>query len=177
MIAKSVFYRNFFMHKELRLGKIVENANIELTGEIGNTDKFLTGIILRFEDDCIEYVNAGHPDMMLRKKESTQIKIINPSDNNFKGSILGVKEMSFPYKSAKIKAESGDLFAIFSDGIIEASGPDNSRFGVNGIARAMINSSRESAGETLDKIIEDFYDFTGTEKLTDDVTIIIIKRK
>lgn len=177
MIAKSVFYRNFFMHRDLRLGKIVENANDELISEMGNTDKFLTGIILRFEDNCIEYVNAGHPDMMTRKKDSSNVKIINPSDNSFKGSILGVSEMSFPYKSAKIKAESGDIFAIFTDGIIEAVGPDNSRFGITGLAKSMVNSGQENAGETLDRIIEDFYNFTGTDKLTDDVTVIIIKRK
>jgi serine phosphatase RsbU (regulator of sigma subunit) len=177
MIAKSVFFRNFFMHKDLRLGKIVENANDELISEMGNTDKYLTGIILRFEDDYIEYVNAGHPDIMTRKKDSSNVKVINPSDNSFKGSILGVSEMSFPYKSAKIKAESGDMFAIFTDGIIEAAGPGNSRFGITGIAKAMLNSGKENAGETLNRIVEDFYNFTGTDKLTDDVTVIIIKRK
>ncbi|HNX24654.1 MAG TPA: PP2C family protein-serine/threonine phosphatase [Spirochaetota bacterium] len=177
MIARSVFYRNFFAHKDMRLGRIVENANNELIGEIGNTDKFLTGIMLRFEDDCIEYVNAGHPDMMLRKNDSDQVRIINPSDKNFKGSILGVSEMSFSYKSAKFKAESGDIFVIFSDGIIEAVSPDSSRFGIIGIAKAMIKSNNENAEETLNRIIKDFYDFTGTDKLTDDVTVIIIKRK
>ncbi len=177
MIAKSVFYRHFFMNKENRLGKIVENANNELIGEIGNTDKFLTGIVLRFENDCIEYVNAGHPDIMLRKKDSDQVRIINPTDKNFKGSILGVSEMSFPYKSVKFKAEEGDTLAIFSDGIIEAAGNDNSRFGIKGIAKALVNSSNESAEETLDRLISEFYSFTGNNKLSDDVTVIILKKK
>jgi len=177
MIARSVFYRNFLLYKDLNLGQVVEHANKELISEIGNTDKFLTGIILRFDDNCIEYVNAGHPDLMLRRKNSNHVKIINPPDKNFKGSILGVSEMGFPYKSLKFKADTGDTIAIFSDGIIESSSPDCSRFGIDGIAKAMVNSGNETAAGTLHRIMEDFHSFTGTDKLTDDISVIIIKKK
>lgn len=177
MIARSVFYRNFFLHKDLKLGQVAEYANKELIGEITNTDKFLTGIMLRFEDDFVEYVNAGHPDIMFRKKESDHVKIINPQDMNFKGSILGVAQMDYPYKSIKFKVESGDIFALFSDGILEGTGHGNSRFGVNGIANAILQAGNGSASEVIDKIMKDFRAFTGTDKLTDDLTVIVIKRK
>jgi len=177
MIARSVFNRNFFIHKDLRLGQVVGHANKELISEIGNTDKFLTGIMLRFEDNCIEYANAGHPDIMFRKKNSDIIKIINPVENNFKGLLLGVPDMDLPYKSIKFKIESGDMIAIFSDGILEASALDKSRFGINGIAKAMVNSDGKNADEILKKIIEDLNNFIGTNKLTDDLTLIVIKKK
>jgi len=177
MIAKSVFLRNFFMHKNLRLGQLVGNANRELIGEIGNTDKFLTGIVLRFEGDFIEYVNAGHPDIMLKKKNSEVIKLINPVEKNFKGLILGMPDMELPYKSVKFRTEKGDMIAVFSDGIIEASGPDKKRFGINGITEALAGSGEKSAEETLKKIMENFYNFTKTDKLSDDLTVIIIKKK
>ncbi len=177
MIAKSVFNRNFFANKDLNLGKIVENSNKELIREMGNTDKFLTGNILRFENEHVEYVNAGHLDLMIRKKDSDQVRIINPPDTNFKGSILGVSEMDFPYKSAKFKTESGDLLAVFSDGIIETIGTDKTRFGVKRIVKGMLNSDNMSSGEILDRIIKDFYNFIGNDKPKDDITAIILKKK
>ncbi len=177
MIAKSVFYRNFFMHRDLKLGQVVENANRELIGEIGNTDKYVTGVILRFEDDCIEYVNAGHPDIMFKKRDSKNVRVINPEDKNFKGSILGITDMNFPYKSLKLKTDSDDVIALFSDGILEASGADNSRFGIQRIAQAMTSSEEENADGILSRIMDDFLKFTGTPKLTDDLTVIILKRR
>ena len=177
MIAKSVFYRNFFMHRDLKLGQVVEHANRELIGEIGNTDKYVTGVILRFEDDCIEYVNAGHPDIMFKKRESRNVRVINPEDKKFKGSILGITEMDFSYKSLKLKTESGDFIALFSDGILEASDTDNNRFGIQGIAKAMVSCEDENAEGILNRIMGDFIKFTGTPKLTDDLTVIILKRR
>ncbi len=177
MIARSVFNRNFFSNRDMNLGKIVENANKELISEMGNTDKFLTGNILRFEDDYVEYVNAGHLDLMLKKNGSDQVKIINPPDMNFKGSILGVSEMDFPYKSAKFKTDSGDLIVIFSDGIIEAIGTDNTRFGIKRIAKRMMDSDRLTSSEILNGITDDFYKFIGGEKLKDDITVIVLKKK
>jgi serine phosphatase RsbU (regulator of sigma subunit) len=177
MIAKSVFYRNFFKHRNLKLGQVVEHANRELIGEIGNTDKYVTGVILRFEDDCIEYVNAGHPDIMFKKRESRTVRVINPEDKKFKGSILGITEMDFPYKSLKLKTDSGDVIALFSDGILEASGTDSSRFGIQGISKAMISCEEENARGILSSIMNDFLKFTGTPKLTDDLTVIVLKRR
>ncbi|PKL17260.1 MAG: hypothetical protein CVV49_12040, partial [Spirochaetae bacterium HGW-Spirochaetae-5] len=158
-------------------GQVVEHANRELIGEIGNTDKYVTGVILRFEDDCIEYVNAGHPDIMFKKRESRNVRVINPEDKKFKGSILGITEMDFSYKSLKLKTESGDFIALFSDGILEASDTDNNRFGIQGIAKAMVSCEDENAEGILNRIMGDFIKFTGTPKLTDDLTVIILKRR
>jgi sigma-B regulation protein RsbU (phosphoserine phosphatase) len=114
---------------------------------------------------------------MFKKNGVKNVRVINPEDKNFKGSILGITGMNFPYKSLKLRTGSGDVIALFSDGILEASGTDNSRFGIQGIAKSMVSSEEDSAGNILSRIMDDFLKFTGTPKLTDDLTVIILKRR
>ena len=66
MIARSVFYRNFNKGKENPLHEVLEKINRVLINEMGQADNYLTGILLRFNSDTVEYVNAGHSDLLCR---------------------------------------------------------------------------------------------------------------
>ena len=59
MLARTIFYRNFAAGKEEDLSEILEKSNRHLIKEIGNVDYYLTGILLRFKQDSVEYVNAA----------------------------------------------------------------------------------------------------------------------
>ena len=70
MIAKSVIYSCFVDGYKDDLSDVINNANDRLQSEIGNVGNFITGIILRFNDNMVEYVNAGHNDIYLKKNDA-----------------------------------------------------------------------------------------------------------
>jgi serine phosphatase RsbU (regulator of sigma subunit) len=177
MIARSVFQRNFFRYNDVKLGSVVEEANRDLINEIENVDNYLTGIVLRFTDDAVEYVNAGHPDLILRQSGSGVVSMVNSRDRNFRGSFLGVREMDFPYRTLRFGVEQGDVLLVYTDGIAEGINAEKAEYGSEGLARALHRAPGESSRSILDYIMHDFHAFTGGRKLSDDLTLIVIRKK
>ncbi|PKL37443.1 MAG: hypothetical protein CVV44_13910 [Spirochaetae bacterium HGW-Spirochaetae-1] len=177
MIARSVFQRNFFRYNDVKLGSVVEEANRDLINEIENVDNYLTGIVLRFTDETVEYVNAGHPDLVLRQSKNGVVSMVNSRDRNFRGAFLGVRAMDFPYRTLKFNVEPGDVLLVYTDGIAEGTNAEKTEYGSEGLARALHKAPGESSRSILDYIMHDFHAFTGNGKLSDDLTLIVIKKK
>ncbi len=178
MIARSVFYRNYFEGKALTLGKIMENANRDLIREIRNSEKFLTGILLRLSGNTVEYVNAGHPDIVVRKNNTGNVAVIRNLSNDTKGCILGMDTIEQPFQTLKFKVDNGDSLLAFSDGIFEAMNESEIRYGYDRLVQVFkATGQMASASEILDRIIEDFNAYTGQMKINDDITVIVLRKR
>jgi len=177
MLGKSILYRLFHASMDLKLNRIMEKFNSELINDLNNVDNYLTGVLLRFNENNIEYVNAGHTDLLCRKIASKTAKIVKPNQGvDFKGMFLGIKEMADKYKMISFPIEKGDSMLLYSDCLIEATGPDYKSFGMQNLLESYGNAPDGSAKEILDHITSDLYDYTGSEPLNDDLTIIVIKK-
>ncbi len=176
MIARSVFYRNFFLHMDHELGRIMESANEELIREISNSEKYLTGILLRLDDAAVEYANAGHPDMLIKRKSTGTASRVNHSDE-IKGGLLGISGMENRFMELKLPMESGDIIVLFSDGAIEAADPAGNRFGFQGMEKSLEECAMERAEDVLNRLMQDLYAFTGTDRIGDDLTMIVLVKK
>lgn len=82
MIAKSVIFRKFSEGRDLPLHQVLAETNRELQSEIGDVDNYITGVILRFMENTIEYANAAHSDIMVRRGD----EVFLPEKNTAKGS-------------------------------------------------------------------------------------------
>ncbi len=177
MIARSVFYRNFFMHASSGLGRIMESANGDLIREIGNAEKFITGILLRLYGNIVEYSNAGHPDIIMRKSGNGEVLAVNDVHEDVKGGILGVHGMAHAYDSMKFEMHSGDVLFAFSDGIIEGKGASNGRFGFDGVMRALKHAQAATASGILGNMLEVYDSFTAGEPAGDDLTLLVLVKR
>lgn len=176
MIARSVFYRNFFAGNELTLGGIMDTANIELVREISNSEKYLTAILLRLDRESVEYVNAGHPDIIMKKGKGGTSIIKSLSDDS-KGTILGVDGIQHPFRTVKFEVERGDVLLAFSDGILEASNSSGERFGFDKLIQALNGCNEDTASIILDRILDALSSFTGDVKVNDDMTVIVLVKR
>ena len=106
-------FRSFYK-KETSLNSIVNNLNRVLLGQ-RKKGMFITFGGLRFyEKNRIEFITAGHPPIIrinrhghLEELKITQLPLLTLLHNEFKSDLINV--------------ESGDLFIIYSDGIIETT--------------------------------------------------------
>lgn len=177
MIARSSMHRNFSRFRNEKLAKVIAEVNRELIEEISGSNKFISGILLRFEGDTVEYINAGHPDLIIKKKSSGRALQINPSQSDHKGVFLGLNDPQSSYRAVKFKIDRGDALVMFTDCLIEGLNGEKTPYGMNGVAESCTRAASDSASQILETLLNDFNHFTGGKKLNDDLTVIVARKK
>jgi sigma-B regulation protein RsbU (phosphoserine phosphatase) len=150
--------------------------NKDLIAQISNVDNYLTGIILKFQNNLVEYVNAGHPDLFCRKSHTGKVYPVTLKDHDFKGSFLGIEKFKLPYKALAFRVEEGDALLIFTDCFNESRNAKDEEYGIDRILDSFRRAPLDSPDEMITFMMKEFYEFTGTDILSDDLTVVIIKR-
>ncbi len=177
MITKSILFRTFYSMRDEPLNEIMETANKAIIEEIGKTDNFISGILLKLKDNIIEYSNAGHTDMLLRRKGDNSAVLVSPDDGaDYKGFYLGVELMDQPFPLHRFEVKKNDTLLLFTDCLIEGQNREGEQFGLDNIMRtfAAVDGTL-TAQEQLYELMQAFNTFT-TNEYNDDLTAIILKR-
>ncbi|HET6424178.1 MAG TPA: SpoIIE family protein phosphatase [Planctomycetaceae bacterium] len=131
---------------------------------------FIIGIIDPETGD-LEFVNAGHMPLMIRKVDGTIVEI----GEEAVGVPLGVME-GFPYDVVKCKLEPGETIVLYTDGVSEAMNPNSDLYGMERL-RALVHTSNAGKAEELGKtILADVRKFANGRPQNDDITIMVIGR-
>jgi len=176
MIARSVIFRNIYNNRNDDLHIIMDKINRDMIDEIGDVDNYLTSIILRIDKDNIEYVNAGHTDLLCKKAISGDVEIVN-EDDDIRGVLLGLKGINLPSKMMSFQVFKNDVLLLFTDCLIESFNKDKEQYGEKRLMSALKNSPDGSSQEVLDYILNDFRSFIGSIELNDDLSVIILRKK
>lgn len=135
-------------------------------------DKFITFFfsILHRESGKLDYVNAGHnPPMLVRADGS--IELLEKG-----GLLLGVMK-SMGYERGTVELQSGDVVAMFTDGVTEAMSPDGEEYHEARLEAVLKGMHDQSAAEILKAVRADVAAFTGpVSALSDDLTMVVLKR-
>jgi serine phosphatase RsbU (regulator of sigma subunit) len=175
MLLKPTIGRLFNRMGHFNLGKVLMQVNNSITREFSEFQNYITGIVLRIEDDTVEYVNAGHPDMYLRKSATRSTRKIDFPKVKVKGEPLGLSE-DFPYRSYVFKVEHGDALLLFTDCLIEGCNAENKEYGLECIRSSFGNAIDGSAADILNQVMVSFFSHSGPV-LQDDLTVIVAVRK
>ncbi len=173
ILAKPVLYNSFNRLESSSLGKVIEAANTELIDELSDVNLYITGLMLRMNGMDVEYVNAGHPDLLHFKKADGTVHTVPDSTNQFKGHPIGVSSSRQIYESFNFTVSSGDYIIIYSDGLTEARNYMGEQFGKDRLSDVVASSKSASAEIILQNIMGSFKDFTGSIKAGDDITVIV----
>jgi sigma-B regulation protein RsbU (phosphoserine phosphatase) len=136
-----------------------------------NSEKFVTFFysMLDASTHTLAYSNAGHENPILISADGT----INRLETG--GVVLGIMD-NYPFEDAAMTLQTGDVVAIYTDGIIEAMNPKNEMFG----EERLIDILRESRTLTSEKIIAAVVaavrKFAASAAQFDDITIVVVKR-
>jgi len=177
MIAKSILFRTFYNMDDAPLNDILEKANKEIIEEIGNTDNFLSGILLKLKENIVEYSNAGHTDLVLRRADNSRAEVVSPANgDDYKGYYMGVEMMDQPFPLHSFEIEKNDSLLLFTDCLLEGKNSKDEEFGLGNILRAFTAAGSDlTAQEQLYELMQAFNGFTGSQ-YNDDLTAIILKR-
>ncbi len=177
ILARSIISRNFHRHLRLRLSDVMERINRELIIDIGGVDHYLSGILLRFQDNIVEYANAGHHDLLYKKYPGNRVSLVRHKEREGKSLFLGLDNVDYSYDFLKFKIFSGDILFLYSDGLVECLNDSGECFGADRLHQTLLAAPDGSAEEAASYIYRTYKSFIGDRKPADDLTFMVIRKK
>ena len=115
----------------------------------------------------LRLANAGMPlPLLVRKGQCRPIRA--------EGIPLGLLEHA-QYQEVSVGLESGDLFAMFSDGIVEAANTKYEEFGPRRLENVLRQNFHRSPQEIIDTLFEEVREFEQGRPPRDDQTIVLLR--
>lgn len=153
---------------DLPLADIVARAN-RLFCEGTTASHYATLACGIARPDRIELCNAGHcPPLLVnshgvRRCEANGLPL---------GLFCGVE-----YPVTTLDLSPGDGLALYSDGVTEAQAPDGSEFGEDRLAGSLRAYAGRGAALLAEAVVSDLDGFRSGSPLTDDMTLLVVRRR
>ena len=176
MLVKNIINDEFHKGKKLKLEDVMGIMNDRIIAQKGNVENYLTGVLARVTGNTIEFVNAGHPNVMHYKKKDNKIEIIKRGESS-ESSVIGIADFPVNFECVKIEIEKGDMLLLYTDGLTETMNRNREEFGVDRLRRTFLKNSDEPIAEQIQLIVEEAKTFANRAKITDDITLLILKKK
>lgn len=174
-------FRILYDSSSFDLCRAVKKVSLQVNHS-SRTGEFATLFIGLAEPDSstIRYVNAGHNPPVVVRTDGT-LTHIEPT-----GHMIGAFDFS-EWKEGQIELSDGDLLFIFSDGVTEAQRapttgqelPDaeEDQYGDERMEKTLVESRSKEPSEIADCMMHDILAFIGDAPRSDDITMMVIKRK
>lgn len=175
MLVKKSMEEEFYDNEDLELDFTMQRINVRIREEKGKIENYLTGIILRFGEDKIEMVNAGHPLPAIYKSDSKTFDYMKCSPEECQGAV-GLGDLNFDFKTVTFNLNKDDRIVLYTDGILEAKNASQEQYGKNRFLESLNKHSTLSVQEQMSAVIQDVMSFIGTAPRTDDISIIILNK-
>ena len=145
---------------------VVTQVNHEMSNVLSGSGNYFTAFycIIDMENKKLSYVNAGHPPMIILKKDGSVIKMTSPN------AVIGVvSELTFVAQQENIDTE--DKIVLFTDGITETRNCKDELYG----EERLLDIIKKHSDNICGKIEDDLNNFRENCPLTDDLTFVLLK--
>nr|WP_240806869.1 SpoIIE family protein phosphatase [Polyangium spumosum] len=137
-----------------------------------SSDKNLTLSLMDYSDGKLRL--TGQHEEVIVVRVSGELERV---DTTGLGLPVGMDEDITEFlANMEIALESGDVVVLFTDGVTEAERTDTAQYGVERLCEVIAQHHKKTSQEIKDAIIEDLMSHIGTNKVYDDITVLVIKR-
>jgi serine phosphatase RsbU (regulator of sigma subunit) len=171
LVSHIMSLTRFMLHDNWDPDRLVENLSHQ-TFHCTDFVRFATFFVGYLEPDTgkITYVNAGHnPPYVVRASGEVEECPTN-------GLPVGMMEGS-SYTKGELTLGSGDMLAMFSDGIPETQTLDDDEYGEERFQELLVEKRDLPLQKIFDELQQELADFRGKAPLGDDVTLVTIRRQ
>lgn len=117
----------------------------------------------------LDYCSAGHPPTLLLRANG-ELELLTQG-----GMLLGV-DSGAAYMRGTVKLQSGDALLVYSDGILESQDQGGQEFGYGRLESELRRARGASADAMLFSVLGAVQDFAAIRPLTDDMTLVVVRR-
>ena len=118
----------------------------------------------------LTYANAGFQRPLLFRANAEEPELLEKG-----GYALGLKQDSL-YAERNLTLDVGDVLLVFSDGVIKASGNDSNEFGLDNLVSLVRKVMDKPAAAIVDEILHAVVKHIRPLHVSDDMTLVVIKR-
>jgi sigma-B regulation protein RsbU (phosphoserine phosphatase) len=144
------------------------NQQVHATSSPEKFATFFFGL-LNEETGILTYTNAGHLPPILIRDGSSSLLDVN-------GTVVGAFPFS-KYEESKVELHSGDLLVCYTDGISEPENEYGEMFGEERMIQLVTKSSDRDDKQIIDSVMDAVRQWTGSPELSDDMTVLLIRKK
>lgn len=177
ILSKYLAKQVFSSCKDKALDALLKNFNKVLTDAKGLVENYLTGLFLRIDGGKIEYVNAGHPDVLVRRPADRAVHALGGGSDDFRGSFIGIDGLPEDFKVVEETLEKDSYILLFTDCLIESRNLMGFEMGERTLSEVFSKATGKTAKSVLSYILEAFSCFTEGIPLKDDLTVIVLHYK
>jgi sigma-B regulation protein RsbU (phosphoserine phosphatase) len=150
---------------------VIRRVNLLMNSDLPD-NRFVTAFlgILHSGEGKLTYCSAGHGPLLRLHAATSQVDIL-PAN----GIPVGILDDLGAISAQDVPMQTGDIFALLTDGFYEWARADGELFGIDRVTDIIRDHSRHSAVEVLNIIKDAVEKFADTPQ-ADDLTAIIIKK-
>lgn len=134
-------------------------------------NRFVTLFIGELDPETggMNYINAGHNPPLFARADGT-LTLLESG-----GLPLGLMAAA-DYDLGTVEMAPGDTLVVYSDGVTEATNPEDEEFGLDRLIEVVKSNLTASAAGLRDKVESALSGFTLSAPANDDITLLIVKR-
>ena len=137
------------------------------------SEKNLTLVLLDYQGDQLHL--SGQHEEIIVVRAGGKIERVDTIDLGFP---IGLEEDITAFVAqAQLQLNPGDVVVLYTDGITEAENLERVRYGLERLCQVISRSWQRPAREIRQAVIEDVRRHIGTQKVYDDITLLVMKRK
>ncbi|MFC1716124.1 SpoIIE family protein phosphatase [Candidatus Poribacteria bacterium] len=162
------------LHTQLRadcgIESVMDAMNDVVYGFV-HGDMYMTYcyVIVDLENHTASFCNAGHCYPYHYRAGKGELGVLESE-----AMPLGMFDNQ-EYEITTSEWGKGDIFVLYTDGIIETENDRKEPFGEERLKRLILKNAHQSAAELKEKLLSEFDDFLQGAKREDDVTLVIVK--
>lgn len=138
------------------------------------SDKNMTLSLLDYDPGSGRFQLTGQHEEVLVVRASGEVEIVDTMEL---GVPLGLAEdISEFTRCLSVSVESGDLVALYTDGITEAENDAREQYGLKRLVDVLRAHHGASAEAIRERVVNDINAFIGGHRIWDDITLLVMKK-
>ncbi|MGL5034403.1 MAG: SpoIIE family protein phosphatase, partial [Microcystaceae cyanobacterium] len=155
-----------------RLLNAVNRTIYDNTRRMGSY-KNMTLVLLEYEAGLL-HLSGQHEEVIVIRNNGA-IELIDTFELGFP---LGLEsDISQFVGETTLQLHAGDLAVLYTDGITEAMNPEKQQYGLENMQQVLVAHRHQSAEQIRQAVIADLRHWIHTQKVFDDITLLILKQQ
>ncbi|MEG3966947.1 AAA family ATPase [Microcoleus sp. T2B6] len=118
---------------------------------------------------------SGQHEEMIVVRADGKLERIDTMDLGFPIGL--VEEIGEFIASSEVQLNPGDVVVLYTDGIPEAFDINKAQYGLERLWQVVVENRQRCAQEIREAVIDDVRQYIGTQKVFDDITLVVMKQK
>jgi serine phosphatase RsbU (regulator of sigma subunit) len=136
-------------------------------------DKNLTLSLLDYQNGVLQL--TGQHEEVLLVRQNGQIERVDTFELGFMVGV--VDDIAKLVSHQEISLQKGDGIVLYTDGITEARNSEDQLYGIERLCSIISCNWQKTAKDIQSAIVTDIKEYIGTQKVLDDITLLVLKQQ